>query len=203
MGRIVIEMAKDGPNHERWAINSVNHGAPPLGANINYSEVNKMSRESPQNDRKESLEEADPAIDFCNLSVRLNRPSDHYPEYNPYAPPPRNRQLTPHQIASRLIRDPVTTTLHGFSRVANFVWSPHEDYENVLELITSRSEQEDEFHAAEEAAPSYRSPPPALPIIQASSPQVRLTPLTTEAFDAEFATASSFEILTRAFKGVS
>lgn len=148
----------------------------------------------------------DPSVDFCNLSVRLNRPSDHFrrpSDYNPYAPPPRNRHLSPQQIASRFVRDPVSTTLSSFSRVANFVWTPHEEYDSVLELINSRTEADAEKKDEADEESYHRPPPPALPIIQSSSPQVRLSPLTSETFDSELSSATSSEILTRVFKGVS
>lgn len=190
---------------------------------------------SPQSDI-ECIDEADPAIDFCNLNVRLARPSDHgRPAVNPYAPPPRSRHLSPRALAQRFLNDPVTSTLHSFSRIAGHFnatsgWDPQDEYDNVIDLITSRdsaafnSERRNEAsnnhwkneasnnqwkneasnnqRESEEEEKKFRPPPPALPLIPCSHPQSRLQPLTTEQFDQDFSDKSTVEILERVFRGV-
>lgn len=137
--------------------------------------------------------DADPAIDF--LSVRLDRPSDHFRATNPYEPPPRRRRLTPHQIAARFINDPVTTTLSSFSRVAHWALATHEEYDNVIDMISSRTEV-----PQNEPQPSFRPPPPALPAIPCSLPQYRIEPLTALEFD-NMGDKPVDEILNRIFRG--
>ena len=138
----------------------------------------------------------DPAIDFCSLSVRLDRPSDHYRPPNPYEPPPRRRRLTPHQIASRFLNDPVTTTLSSFSRVAQWAWTTHEEYDSVIDLLTSRTEAT----TSEPRPETFRAPPPALPPIPCSQPQFRLEPLTAQDFESLLDKPAA-EILNRVFRG--
>ena len=145
--------------------------------------------------RSDTGHDMDPAVDFCNLNVRLDRPSDHYRATNPYEPPPRRRRLTPHQIASRFINDPVTTTLSSFSRVANWAWTTHEEYDNVIDLITSRTE-----NAPSVEREAFRPPPPALPPIPCSVPQFRLLPLSALEFDAMIDKPVP-EILNRVYRG--
>ena len=153
---------------------------------------------SPQSDI-ECIDESDPAIDFCSLNVRLARPSDHNrPPANPYAPPPRSRHLSPRALASRFLNDPVTSTLHGFSRITSHFnvhqdfsgysgasWDPHDEYDNVIDLITSRDSASFETKEEKENEP-FRPPPPALPLIPCSVPQSRLEPLLTEEFEENF-----------------
>lgn len=143
------------------------------------------------------VEEADPDIDFLNLSVRLNRPSDHYRGLNPYEPPPRRKHLTPHQLAQKFLQDPVTTTLSSFSKVANFVWTPHEEYDNVLDVISSRTEG----HKKEENSEPFKPPPPALPLIVSSTPQFRQDPLPSSYFDDATEKKDIEEVLLRVFRG--
>lgn len=139
-------------------------------------------------------QDMDPAIDFLN--VKLDRPSDHYRATNPYEPPPRRRRLTPHQIAARFINDPVTTTLSSFSRVANWAWTTHEEYDNVIDLITSRTENTPSVEREE----AFKAPPPALPPIPCSVPQFRLSPLTAHEFDSMI-DKPILEILNRVYRG--
>ena len=152
-------------------------------------------------------EETDPTIDFLNLSVRLNRPSDHYRGLNPYEPPPRRKQLAPHQLAQRFFQDPVTTTLSSFSKVANWAFPTHEepfrpletrtipDIQQVIDMITSRTDT-----SPRDDPEPYRAPPPALPQITCSVPQFRLEPLTAKEFD-DMIERPSEEILNRVFRG--
>lgn len=165
---------------------------------------------SPQSDI-ECIDEGDPAIDFCNLNVRLARPSDHArPAVNPYAPPARSRHLSPRALAQRFLNDPVTSTLHGFSRIAGHFnatsgWDPQDEYDNVIDLITSRDSTAfaNERKSNEEEEKKFRPPPPALPLIPSSVPQSRLEPLLSEEFDQNFGDKSTVEILERVFRGVS
>lgn len=157
---------------------------------------------SPQSDI-ECIDEADPAIDFCNLNVRLARPSDHTnrPNLNPYAPPPRSRHLSPRALAQRFLNDPVTSTLSGFSRITSHfnAWDPHEEYDNVIDLITSRDSAFEKKE--EEEKPTFRPPPPALPPIPCTVPQSRLEPLISDEFDEDFGDKSAEQILERIFRG--
>lgn len=165
------------------------------------------------------VEEADPAIDFLNLSVRLNRPSDHYRGMNPYEPPPRRRPgFAPHHLAQRFIQDPVTTTLSSFSKVANWAFPGHEeafrhpietqrisDIQQVIDMITSKSDghnssQEESGRSSRREPEPYRAPPPALPGITCSVPQFRLEPLTAKEFD-DMIDRPAEEILNRIFRG--
>lgn len=152
--------------------------------------MNSSLRSDPDPDS----EDYDPAIDFCNLSVRLDRPSDHYRPPNLYEPPPRRKRLTPHQIATRFLNDPVTTTLSSFSRVAHWAWAPHEEYDNVLQMITSRTE------SSPQPQQSFRPPPPALPPISCTRSQFRLAPLTAAEFD-DMVDKPAAEIINRVYRG--
>lgn len=170
---------------------------------------------SPQsNNSIECIDESDPAIDFCNLNVRLARPSDHRtPVNNPYAPPPRSRHLSPRALAQRFLNDPVTSTLHGFSRITSHfngqgfngqqfnAWDPHEEYDNVIDLITSRDSTAFEAKKEEAKEETFRPPPPALPSIPCTVPQSRLEPLISEEFDSDFQDKSNEVILERIFRG--
>lgn len=161
------------------------------------------------------VEEADPAIDFLNLSVRLNRPSDHYRGLNPYEPPPRRKHFAPQQLAQRFIQDPVTTTLGTFSKVANWAFNHEEpmrpietqripDIQQVIDMITSKTEgyrsQEEGEGSSRQTQEPYRSPPPALPQIHVSMPQYRLDPLSAKEFE-DMIEKPTEEILHRIFRG--
>ena len=191
------------------------------------------------NDDTFQVDDDETPIDFC--SVSLTRPSDHYRlptsangRINPYAPPPRTRQsYMPHHLAARFIRDPVVsysylsvfcvfysrfhiilcqnTTLSSFSKVANLVLSPHEDFDGSLDLITpkaiaqaSNSHHQDEKRRsdAEESKP-FRHPPPALPLIPYSQPQHRLPRLTFEQYELNYLSSSPNVLFKRIFQGVS
>lgn len=163
----------------------------------------------------------DPPVDFMSLSV-LSRPSDHFAlpnerratsttsttssgnPSNPYQPPPRRRHMTPHQFASRFVQDPFNTTISSLSKVANFILASNEDYESAIDdLISSRTEarQQQQDQEPTHYLEPYCPPPPALPIISCSNPLPRLEKLTEEQFHAEFANASTKDILTRIFRG--
>jgi len=149
---------------------------------------------------------------------------------NPYAPPPRQSHSS-HNIASWL-KDPVGTTLNSFSKVTNMVISPSfhdiEEWTNTLHPVRppggavrasgssprSPSPREVDIGISmieqdqDENRPRspIQLPPPALPPIPCSIPQIRLTPLTEEEFQEMMVhkeSSSRRHILQRVFAGVS
>ncbi|RWS29697.1 TBC1 domain family member 15-like protein [Leptotrombidium deliense] len=136
--------------------------------------------------------DAEEEVDFFQLSDvgSLSRPSDHF---NKYLPPPRDSR----HFAARFFNDPVTTALNQFSKVANYanyVLSPSEEYENILQSIPPIDE------SRVDSLQSVESLPP-LPIIPCSKSQCRLEPLMEEEFTSQFAKASKGDIVERVFCG--
>lgn len=145
----------------------------------------------------------------------LIRPSDHYrrtAQSNPYAPPERHRVTSMHDIARNFFHDPISTTLSAFSKVTNTVLSPNEEFEAIFDTIrqgtsasASPARRSCEHHTGDDHAvvEVSRLPPPALPPIPFSQPQIRLEPLTVAEFVEVYSTSSRQELMERVFKGVS
>ncbi|KAI1285327.1 TBC1 domain family member 15 [Halotydeus destructor] len=181
--------------------------------------------------KADSTDDSDMQLGFCDLSSSLHRPSDHFrpprSSTNPYMPPPRARHaFAPHQLAARFIRDPVSTTLSSFSRVANFantVWHPHEeydvDYDTAFDLLTptpdaqskspsqgrrngqSSRVRENGADGNDDEVTTFKPPPPTLPDIPCSVPQNRLPKLQPEEYETQWANSSNEDLLKRIFQG--
>lgn len=154
------------------------------------------------NTNKLQCEDEDSPSDFYNVqcnSKSLHRPTDHY---SSYMPPPRRKG----HLASRFLKDPLNTALSQFVKVTNYVFSPLEDYDtSAFDLWsafrhshTKCANKEKQFF--EEAVVL---PPPALPLIECSNPQNRLSPLTEKEFELMYLESDIKAIFLRIFRGVS
>lgn len=117
------------------------------------------------------------SVDFCHLdpSASLIRPSDHfttnhYPG-NAYLPPTRDSR----RLAARFMRNPVITTLTTFGRVANVLLNPGEDNGSIFEIIQPKSDEPTNLSSRKNS--KVNLPPPAIPEIICSNPEIRLKPL--------------------------
>lgn len=155
------------------------------------------------------------------------RPNRLVPEPNPYAPPPRSTHPTPHNYLSKFLRDPIATSLNSFSRVTNLVTSPTFYDEEYLASLPSlhllrppgtaeRVPKQDnngcndhtsdpisfsnDFNAIDTTRVPL--PPPSLPAIPCTEPQMRLPPLGPEEFEKISTEMSVEQIMERIFRGV-